>query len=415
MDALTLKFGLASVILLSVPALAERSPESRPEATAINKVSTSLITAREHFDDPAINSVSYRAANKWFPTEEVASGTPSLMSRRIANINPDVTLSGKAMEFDDALAANFTNAFLVMKNGVIIDERYLNGGTPEDRYLSWSMAKSITSILIGIAFDKGLIHDLNGSIEQYVPEMRGTAFQGVTIEQLLTMRDGTSYTEQMQNGISTLSVIRKRSTYDNRHRFTDLTGLDLTRLREPGGVFNYSTLASTILGRAVEGASGMSLAKFTERYLWLPAGMESPAYWLLDGEPPEGRAVSGGGFSATLRDYGRIGQMMLDGGRANGKQIVSKSWVEKSTRDWSMQPVIPGAPRGYGYQWWTLKPVPGRFEAIGIHGQFMSIDSATGTVIVKLSYWPESGGRQYNMDTFAILDAARANSFVPAN
>jgi len=392
---------LALILALAIAASAANSADG-PE------VPEALATARSHFEDAAINPVSFRSTDAFFPVETVANGKAARVIRKRQALDPVVMLSGKAFAFDDALKATHTNALLVMREGVIVDERYLNGGSENSRFMSWSMAKSISSILVGIAIDKQLINSEDEPIERYVPQMKGTAYEGVTIEQLLTMRDGTSYTEQLPGAESTLDKIRKRSTYRNEKRFTDLDGLNLTRTSQPGTQFNYSTLTSTILGRLVEGASGMTLAKFTEKYLWKPAGMEASAYWLLDGALPQGQAVSGGGFNATLRDYGRLGQMMLDGGRINGKQIVSKAWVEKSTRDWSDKPVIPGAPRGYGYQWWTMKTAPGRYEAIGIHGQFMSIDPATRTVIVKLSHWPEKGGKQYNLDSLALLDATRS-------
>lgn len=383
-------------------------------ATVHAQAPEALATARAHFEDAAISAVSFRATDAFFPVERVGHSAGRPIRRAARMIEPSVMIGGKPMAYADALAATWTNAMLVMRDGAIVEEHYLNGGGPQHRYISWSMAKSITSMLVGIALDKGMIKSLEDPIERYVPEMRGTAYQGVTIAQMLTMRDGVSYTEQLPGGdASTLDIIRKRATYANRASFTEIADLGLTRIAEPGTRFNYSTLTSTILGRLVEGASGMSLARFTEINLWKPAGMETPAFWLLDGPSPAGRALAGGGFNATLRDYGRLGQLMLDGGRANGRQIVSRAWVERSTRDWSSEPVIPGAPRGYGYQWWTMKGAPGRFEAIGIHGQFLSVDSATRTVVVKLSHWPEKGGMQYNLDALALIDAARRAAVAP--
>lgn len=377
-------------------------------AGAQQPASETLATARAHYGDRTVNAVNFRSAGAFFPVEPVATGKPRALPRRAAAMPASIAFDGKALPLEDALAHTYTNALLVMRDGAIVDERYRNGGSADDRFVSWSMAKSITAILVGIAVDKGMIASVDDPIERYVPETRGTAYAGATVEQLLRMQDGTSYTEQVEGGEATLDVIKKRSVYANRTGFTDLSGLELKRIAAPGSRFLYSTLTSTILGRLVEEASGLSLAAFTEKYLWKPAGMEAPAYWLLDRPAPVGHALGGSGFNATLRDYGRIGQMMLDGGRANGRQIVSRAWVEKSAHYAGSGSVVPGAPRGYGYQWWTMLGTP-RFEAIGIHGQFLSIDPATRTVIVKLSYWPEKGGRQYNLDTFALFDAIRAS------
>lgn len=369
--------------------------------------SDTLIRARQQIHDPAINAVTFRTMDAWFPIEEVRHGRASRLPLRLAPVAPRVPIGGSEAGFDEALQRTYTNALLVIRDGAIIDERYFNGSQADDRFLSWSMAKSITSILLGIALDRRLIRSIADPVEVYLPELRGTAFEGATLEQLLLMRDGTSYTEQKQDGQSTLDVIHERALIRNETRFTDVTGLGLTLETPHGGRFRYSTLTSGILGRVVEAATGRTLAQFTEEALWKPAGMEAPAYWVLDGELPEGRALGGAAFNATLRDYGRIGLMMLNGGRANGRQIVSRKWVEASTRYTGSAPVIPQAPRGYQYQWWTILGTE-RFEAIGIHGQFMSIDPVTRTVIVKLSYWPELGGRQYNLDTLALFDAIRA-------
>lgn len=375
--------------------------------TASAQPLTPLAEARAHVGDADINVVTFRAMDAFFPSAPVAAGRTAKLPERRRSLSPEVRFADGAMPFETALDRTYTNALLVLRDGALVDERYRNGSGPESRFTSWSVAKSITSILIGIALDKGMIANVTEQADKYVPELKGTSFEGATIEDLLTMRDGTSYTEQVPGGESTLDRIKRRSSYANFTGFSDVTGLGLTRIHPPGTHFNYSTLTSSLLARAVEGASGMTLAAFTEKYLWRPAGMEASAYWQLDRPAPDGLALGGSGFNATLRDFGRIGQLMLDGGRANGKQIVSKVWVEKSTQHFGGGSVLPGAPRGYGYQWWTTLGTY-RFEAIGIHGQFVSVDPATRTVIVKLSHWPEKGGQQLTIETLALLDAVRS-------
>lgn len=368
--------------------------------------SAALVTAREQIADAKISAVTFRTMDAFFPTENVEAGKAARLPVKLATHPGPVTMGDASLAFDDALVRNYTNALLVIRDGKIEDERYLNGASASDRFMSWSVAKSIVSILMGIAVDRGLI-DIRDPVEKYLPDLKGTAYEGATVEQLLLMRDGTSYTEDASDGQSTLELIRARAMHRNEMRFADIADLGLTRVVPPGERFHYSTLTSTILGRVVESATGKTLAQFTEEALWKPAGMEAPAYWLLDGDLPEGRALGGGGFNATLRDYGRIGLLMLNEGKAtNGRRIVSKEWVRASTRYPGTQPVIPQAPRGYQFQWWTMLGTE-RFDAIGVHGQFVSIDPATNTVIVKLSFWPERGGKQYNLDTLALLEALR--------
>lgn len=368
--------------------------------------SAALVTAREQVANPKINAVTFRTMDAFFPVEAVGAAKAARLPVKLAPHAGPVKMGDAALGVDEALIRTYTNALLVIRDGRIEDERYLNGASADDRFMSWSVAKSIVSILVGVAVDRGKI-DISHPVEKYLPQLRGTAYEGVTIEQLLRMRDGTSYTEDAHGGESTLELIRARSMHRNEMRFGNIADLGLTRVAPPGEKFHYSTLTSTILGYVVEAAMGRTLAQFTEEALWKPAGMEAPGYWLLDGELPEGRALGGGGFNATLRDYGRIGLIMLnDGVATNGRRIVSKEWVRVSTRYTGEKPVIPQAPRGYQFQWWTFLGTE-RFDAIGVHGQFLSIDPATNTVIVKLSFWPERGGMQYNLDTLALLEALR--------
>lgn len=384
---------IAAAMLAAVPAVAQ-SP------------SAALIEARSRVADPALSPVTFRAMAQFFPSEGVAAGRRiAPLPRGAAMARPAVTLRGTAVDFDEALRRTHTNALLVIKGGRIVHEQYLNGGGPADRYMSWSIAKSVTAILTGIAIERGVIAGLGDPIDRYLPALAGTPYEGVSIENMLQMREGSSYAEIRPDGSSDTETLRRRATYANSARFTDFSGLGLTRKHPPGAVFNYATLTSGLIAAALEAASGKSLARLTEDWLWKPAGMEASAHWLLDGPPPAGRAIGGGAFNAVLRDYGRIGQMMLDGGRLGGRQVVSRDWVKRSATDvHGVQ--IPEEGRGYNLHWWTT-PAAGRFEAIGIHGQFISIDPASDSVIVKLSHWPDKGGLDYELDTLALFDAIR--------
>ena len=162
-----------------------------------------------------------------------------------------------------------------------------------------------------------------------------------------------------------------------------------------------------LVGEIVTRATGMPLSRYLSERVWKPAGMESDAFYVLDGPPDVGREFTAGGFNATLRDYARVGQMMLDRGRANGRQIVPAAWVEESTR--------PGPGRasaedgtGYAYLWWTIDGTRA-FTMLGGEGQFVYVDPDSRTVIVKLSHVPVGpAGNQATAETFAFLKAASA-------
>jgi CubicO group peptidase (beta-lactamase class C family) len=178
-------------------------------------------------------------------------------------------------------------------------------------------------------------------------------------------------------------------TYDNRK---------LT----PGSVFEYKTLDTAVLGWLLERVTGNTVAAYTARKLWEPLGAEADGFYIMDGAPGVGREFSGAGFNATLRDFARFGQMVLDGGVANGRRIVSAEWIRESTSP--TQPRGTGGRPGYGYQWWMAEGASA-FQAIGLQGQFIYIDPATRTVIVKLSYFPP-GNTTADAESAAFFAAA---------
>lgn len=373
------------------------------------------IEARRNVEDYSISSVSFRSIDDFFEIEPVATSQvlAAPIETALAPLSVSVELGGKTMDLTQALKYTDTNALLVIKDGKVVYEEYRNGSDQDSRFVSWSMAKSITSILFGIALSEGKIQSIEDPIEQYLPELQGTVFEGVSLKNMLMQRAGTDYKEWSLFGSTDVDQLVEQSLFTGEKRFTDIQALKLKRKTEAGEKFNYSTLNSTLLGRVIEAATGMSLAQYTQQKLWIPAGMQDSAYWMLDGKPGDGKAFAGGGFNATLRDYARIGLMMLNNGFINGKQIVPQTWVKQSTQYLSDEPVIKGAPRGYQYQWWTFLD-SNIFEAVGIRGQYISVDPDTNTVIVKLSYWPKRGGGSYARQNHQLLTAIR-QSLAPVN
>jgi CubicO group peptidase (beta-lactamase class C family) len=219
----------------------------------------------------------------------------------------------------------------------------------------------------------------------------------------MQMRSGVDYPERYDfANPGTAASNHIAALVRNTARFVDVART-LPRIREPGELFQYKTIDTAVLGWLVERASGGSVAAYTTSCLWEPLGAESDGYYIMDGPPGIGREFSGAGFNATLRDFARFGQMMLDGGVANGRRIVSAEWVRQST-----QPGVEndGQRGGYGLQWWMIGQ-NAAYAAIGLQGQYIYIDPATGTVIVKLSYYPP-GDNSAEGEVRAFLDAASA-------
>lgn len=359
---------------------------------------------RWHMNDADVNSFAFRNMDQLFTTRLVGhSGAPSPLPKVERPMDFTYSFAGKTWTAQQALERTYTNALLIMKDGRIVTEIYRNGANERTRFMGWSMTKSITSTLVGAALADGLIASLDDPITRYLPELKGGGYDGVTIRQILQMRSGVDYEERYDfanPGIAASNHIN--ALVKNVARFADVART-IKRKSKPGEVFAYKTIDTAVLGWLIERVSGGSVAAYTARKLWEPLGTEADGFYIMDGEPGTGREFSGAGFNATLRDWARFGQMMLDEGAINGKRVVGADWVKAA-----QAPAGPedGPEGGYGYQWWTMANSPA-YSAIGLQGQYVYIDPASRTVVVKLSYFPPQDG-EVSQETLAFLAAASA-------
>jgi hypothetical protein len=351
-----------------------------------------------------VSSLTFRSMDTLFETRTVArSGPVWRLPRRDQALHFTYQWQGETFSVEDFLERTYTNALLVMKDGHIVSEIYRNNSHADTRFIGWSMTKSITSVLIGCALADGKIDSLDTAISDYLPELEGGGYRGVSIRHVMQMRSGVDYPERydFENpGAAASNHIA--ALVRNTARFADVART-LPRIREPGELFQYKTIDTAVLGWLIERATGGSVAAYTASCLWEPLGAESAGYYIMDGPPGVGREFSGAGFNATLRDFARFGQMMLDGGVADGRRIVSEEWVRESTRPSGQSESQPG---GYGLQWWMMG-ADGAYAAIGLQGQYIYVDPATRTVIVKLSYFPPGDNRP-EAETREFFGAASA-------
>jgi len=384
---------LAATILLSVGAAhADDSP--------------SLQNARRHLLDGNVNVLTFHSVDRLFPTRRVeSSGTPSALPRAEAKLDFTYSYGGQTRAATEIFDRSYTNALVILKHGRIVFETYRNLTDAQSHFISFSMAKSITSILIGIALADGSIRSLDDPITAYVPELAHSAYDGVTIQQALDMRSGANYLEvYAADPPNLLAAAFEESFVQRRTHFADYARI-MTRAYPPGTHYNYSTFETCVLGWVLERATKRPLAEFMTERLWKPAGMESYGFWMLDGPEQTGREFAGGGYNATARDYARIGLLMLKGGRAGERQVVPERWVRESTQPAVRQTADPMEPEmGYHDQWWPLVGSQA-FMARGLQGQAIFVDPATDTVIVKLSYVPPGNATVFP-ETIAFLKAA---------
>lgn len=377
-------------------------------AEPASPVSPALQQARRAMLDASVNTLTFRSMDTLFDHRVVGrSGAVWQLPARHAPLSFEYTHEGVKRPASEFAARTYTNALLVMKDGQVVHEYYANNMRDSDRHIAWSMTKSITALLVGLAVEDGLIASIDDPVDRYVPELATGGYAGVTIRQVLQMRSGVDYEERydFENpGIAAKN--HENSLVRNATRFAD-AAIDVARAHPPGEVFVYKTIDTAVLGWLLEKVLvNTTVSAYLSERIWEPLGAEHDGFFILDGVPGTGREFTGAGFNATLRDFARLGQMMLEGGQVNGRQLVPKAWVEASSAPAADERGPAGGIGGYGYQWWTLTGTPA-YSALGLQGQYIYIDPATRTVVVKLSHFPP-GDDSAGAETFSFLSAVSA-------
>ena len=305
----------------------------------------------------------------------------------------------RATEFDRFVTQQKVAGVLVLQDGKVRLERYALTGGPQVRWHSFSVAKSITSTLVGAAMKDGSIKSLDDPVTRYITDLRGSAYDDVTVRQLLTMTSGVRWNEDYTDLESDVARM-----YAER----PAPGLDMTvsyvrrlpREAPPGTKWVYKTSETNLVGVLVMEATRKPLAEYLSEKIWRPYGMERDAEWMLD---DIGHEQGGCCLAMTLRDLGRFGQFVLEGARIGNASVVTDTWLSEATR---AQVPTGGGGSGYGYQWW---PRPdGTFEARGIYGQTLHIDPKRRLVIAINSAAEQPTGRSQGQARQDFIAAVKA-------
>jgi CubicO group peptidase (beta-lactamase class C family) len=329
-----------------------------------------------------------RNTDRLFPTRTVSRGTkvyPLSAGKPLPNIR--FVTGGNTYDLADYVALNRVSGFLVIKDGRIALEHYRLGNTAKTRWVSMSVVKSFTASLVGAAIQDGHIKGLDDQVADYLPELRGSAYEGVSIRNLIEMASGVKWDETYTDPSSDRRRMLEIQNSQKPGGTLELMA-SLRRAALPGMRWNYSTGETQVVGALVRAAVGRPVAEYLSDRIWARFGMESDATWWL--ESPDGLEIGGSGLSATLRDFGRLGLFLLGGGKAGGEQILPPDWVHEA-----------GSPKrigfgmvDYGYMIW---PIPnaagtideGAFEARGIFGQHIYVNPRENVVIVVWSALPK--------------------------
>ncbi|MEM7017127.1 MAG: serine hydrolase domain-containing protein [Pseudomonadota bacterium] len=396
----------------------------RPIAASIALISLAVCTAQANDSAPAVATVPGEAAMlKEFMARQQSGQTTSLLfysteERRVAFKHIDrilptrkilvgdspyplgeklMDLSGVTYEVDgksfsvaDFLAMPSQIGFLAVKDGNVVMEHYAAGNDRNSRWVSFSVSKSVTSMLIGAAIKDGFINSVDEPVAHYLPRLRGTGYEGASIKDVLQMSSGVAWNEDYAdpqsdvaqaggaNGIQLVSYLGK-----------------LEKQHEPGEVFNYNTGETNLVGEILRAAIGNNAATYATHKIWQPFGMESDANWLTGG--PGAGETGGCCISATLRDYARIGLFAMKNGKLrDGTKVLPDNWIKESTSP------SKGA-EYYGYLWWLNED--SSYAARGIFGQQIYIDSAANVVIAAHSNAPAAVGTDYHKHLAAAIQA----------
>ncbi len=284
-------------------------------------------------------------------------------------------------DVDAYMKGQRTAGLVIVQDGKVRLEKYGLDFSAQGRWTSFSVAKSFTSTLVGAAIKDGYIKNIDDKVSVYIPDLKGSVYDDVSVKQLLTMTSGVKWNEDYEDKNSDVA------------RFNDHTaepGIDVTvsymrklKREAPAGTkWVYKTGETNLIGVLVSSATKKKLSDYLSEKIWTPFGMEQDASWLLGST---GHEISGCCIQASTRDYARFGMFIMGGGKINNKALLPDDWLAPAT---SKQADIGVPGKGYGYQWWTYDD--GSFAAQGIFGQGIFIDPKRDLVIASNSNWPKA-------------------------
>ncbi len=349
-----LRWGLRGLVVLVVLALAV-GLWKREEITR-------LMAVNSLFAEDRIVA-NFSSMDRMFLHTHMAAGTPTDLPRGDQASLPE--------GFEDWLRARSVTAYVVLRDGEIVAEDYLQGTQADDLRISWSIAKSALSLLYGVLLEEGAVPGLETPVVEAVPALRGSAYAGATIRDVITMSSGIRFNEDYLDFHSDINRMgRVLALGQSMDRFA--IGQD-AREFEPGTSWQYVSIDTHVLGMVIREATGRSIAELVEERLFVPMGLERAPFYLTDGF---GVAFVLGGLNMTTRDYARLGLLVAQGGAWNGTQLVPAGWVAES--------IAPQAPAAalYGYQWWVPEGAEeGEVIARGIYGQYVYVNTRAGVVV----------------------------------
>jgi CubicO group peptidase (beta-lactamase class C family) len=335
---------------------------------------------------PTAQAYAYRNVDRMFVTRPIRRGSTALELQRGQEISPRYQTDQGIHGVDEYIDRANVAGLLVIKDERIVLERYALGLEENIRWSSMSMIKSLTSTLVGAALRQGAIASLDDAVSSYIPALRGSAYDAVTVRNLMTMSSGVRWNEDYADRDSDVNRYSK-SLGDKVPGGVLALMRKLTAEHKPGSRFNYNTGDSYVLGSLISAATGRPLADYMSEMIWSRLGMEFDAFYTLESEG--GQEIGGSRAGIALRDFGRFGVFLLRNGVIDDTAVLPSDWIEHAGRpSFVLDPETNryGA-TGYGYSWW-IDP-DGSMVALGFAGQSLYVNRKANVVIVTLSCQPQ--------------------------
>ena len=367
-----------------------------------------------------LNRWAYTHIREILPTKNIANDSnlvQPIIGLNAAKDNLNINLGGKIVQLSDAMKSQYVDGILVIKNGIAVAELYDGTLTPEHTHLMWSVSKTVTGLTAASVAADGFI-DLKKTVADYVPELAKSGWGQDTLRNILDMRDSSNWVEDYDSPEST---VRRQDCADGlltgpmcidtdvigNYKFLPTVGIDKSR----EGKFIYKSGTTDVLAWVLEAATGQRFADLVSERVWKPIGAERSAGITVD---VSGFTLASGGMFATLRDTARIGQLILNRGKAGNRQVIPEDWIDDifdQKGDATLPRLSPESINPYYRSFvWGLGDGQGTVYAAGVHGQFIYVSPSTGVVIAMYSSWPNADGGSPgigNIAPLAILESIK--------
>jgi len=409
------KITLSLALLFTMTVLAAcGKPQSATEAGLMKSLPPQedlQITLENMFYAP-YNRWSFQHLRELVPTRSVETGSTvaPLISRPVDLSSLNVSFpDGREVNLESWLEAAYTDGLVVLQGGEVVFERYYNNQLPSTQHLMFSVTKSFTGTMMLILIEQGRVA-ANATVANYIPELARSAFGDATVQQMLDMTNSILYIEDYSDPDAHIAGFLEAMMPGGEGLYSNLQSLtEYDKKFQHGDAFHYVTPDPEVLGWIIRRVTGLTLAEALHELIWAPLGAEREGYYWLDGY---GTEMAGGGLSITLRDAARFGQMILQDGQYNGRQILSaevaqriktKKNFEQFNRYYN-DPWYEKIADSYHDQWWGFAGVDA-VAAWGVHGQFIYINSEAEIVITKHTSDPEAEGDRTDTETPLVMHA----------